>query len=156
MVPRPRKTFSCCCSYFWCISRLSPMQEISSKETLKRHTFSFKIRLQIDQYEFVWRSRNHRRFAQNFFTTGFHFLSPETNFLTWLIQVYVCHVCGHSEKTRGLTEPFIRHVRPNTSSNWDSESLILHTCKFDFRKADFLRIKYKMSDVISRYMARIY
>ena len=43
------------------------------------------------------------------------------------------------------------------------ESLDLHTCKFDFRNADFLHIKIRnpkyittMSDVISRYMQRSY
>lgn len=65
LVPRTRKTFSCCCRFFYCISRLSPTQEIRSKGTTKRHTFSCKIRLQIDPYECVLRSRNHNTLAQN-------------------------------------------------------------------------------------------
>ena len=52
-------------------------------------------------------------------------------------------------------------IHRGTGTCW--ESLDLHTCKFDFRNADFLHIKYKnpkyitaMSDVISRYMQRSY
>ena len=34
--------------------------------------------------------------------------------------MYVATGCIPTEKTRGLTEPFIRHGRSNTFRNWDS------------------------------------
>ena len=76
----------------------------------------------MDRYECVWSSRNHRGLAQNFFTTGFHFLSPKTNFVTWLIRLYRYAMCVGTEcipieRTGDLNEPFIRHVRSNTSRN---------------------------------------
>ena len=105
----------------------------------------------MDRYECVWSSRNHRGLAQNFFTTGFHFLSPKTNLVTLLIRLYRYTMCVGTEyirieRTGDLNEPFIRHVRSNTSGNWDllhTTLHYLHTYKFEFRNADFLHIKYK-------------
>ena len=75
----------------------------------------------MDRYECVWSSRNHRGLAQNFFTTGFHFLSPKTNFVTWLIQLYRFAMCVGTEcipvqikvlceRTRELTNDFLDYV----------------------------------------------